>query len=291
MRGCLNCCCLAVCWLLATLGLGCSENGVPYEQYSEAVEFEKTSSGLPAAETSKAGPALASSSVPRHVIYDADVDLIVDDFVSFGHQLPNLVAANGGYVADVVINQRRSSRKGTWKVKVRSTDFQAFFNGLEKLGVIENHHQTAKDVTDQFVDLSARIVNKKRMEQRILELINAKRDLQEVIGLEKELGRIRGDIERMQGHLNSLAKKTEFASITITAIEERQPEPIVALSFVDRVRGSWDHSVELLSAVVQHIAVVTAYLLPWLVVIGLLLIPVYLLRRWYLKREANLAVN
>ena len=66
--------------------------------------------------------------------------------------------------------------------------FEAFLEGVARLGVPESRQQTAQDVTEEFVDLNARIANKKRLEERILKLLqDSEGKIKDIIEVEGEL--------------------------------------------------------------------------------------------------------
>ena len=216
----------------------------------------------------------------RRVIYVADIDVSVDDFSLFRRQLPKLVNEHGGYVATVTIDQfdpldsRSSDQCGTWQIKVRSSQFDSFIESLAKVGTVVRHHQTAKDVSSEYVDLEARIVNKQKMETRVLELIDhSNRSLSEVVSLEKELSRIRGDIERMQGQLNLLKNRTEFATLTIFASQVDPVTLAAATPLSSRVKEAWSVSTEGLQSVGSSLIVFATFVLPWIFCMVLILTP------------------
>ena len=254
--------------------LGCSEGGQDFgalkESFDENVEIATTNKVVA---TGLKDP--VAEAKDRRVIFDAEVDLVVSDFAELSRQVAGLVREHHGYIAKVNINQKVSYSRGTWELKIRSDLFDAFLLKLNEIGEIEYHQQVAQDVTKEFVDLEARMVNKKRLEQRVLELINNQRGLKEVIGLEHELARVREEVERMQGRLNYLKNKTNFATITLKVRESR---PVVAEStptFSDRWKSAWAETSELLMATLQSIVIFLTFVIPWIVVGLAILLPVY----------------
>ena len=108
----------------------------------------------------------------RRIIYRADLTLIVDDFTATESELPKLVKGVGGYVSETSIGRNRGvGRQATWVARVPVPNYEDFLKELTELGVAEGFHQKANDVTAQFVDLEARIANKKQLEARIVELL------------------------------------------------------------------------------------------------------------------------
>ena len=110
----------------------------------------------------------------RKIIYDAEVTVVVNDFAAAEKAIARLVTDHGGYLADVSIDRAAGEqRSGRWKARIPVDRFDAFLEAVADLGVPTSRRQTAQDVTEEYVDLEARISNKKRLEERILDLLNA----------------------------------------------------------------------------------------------------------------------
>ena len=227
----------------------------------------------------------------RHVIYNAEIDLEVSEFSEFRKILPAMVIRFGGYISDVKIDQyqvresKEVCRSGKWQLKIKSTEFEKFVVELSQVGLVVRHHQTAKDMTSEFVDLGARITNKKRMEARVLDLITeSKRSLNDVVSLERELSRIRGEIERMQGRLNYIRNRTEFSTLTIMVREHADVAEIAVSPFTTRIASAWNQSIRLLKLVVSNLLVFATYVLPWVIVLLIVGLPaIWLFRRLRLR--------
>ena len=110
---------------------------------------------------------------------------------------------------------------GRWQ-RIPVEHFDVFLNAVAKLGVAESRKQTAQDVTEEFVDLEAQISNKKKLEERIVELVqNQSGEIKDVIEVERELGRVRGEIEQMEGRLRYLTNRAELTTVSIVARSRR----------------------------------------------------------------------
>ncbi len=256
--------------------VGCGSADV--QEFTGADNRNKISvrSGVDAQRVPSDADRVQANNFNRRVVYDAHIDLVVDNFSTFSKQLPQLVSGADGYIADVSWQQKQdfetneSYRTGTWKLKIRSQSFTAFVSRLSDVAFVEKHNQTAQDVTAEFVDLEARLVNKKRMEARVLDLMNtSQRSLSEVIKLEKELSRIREEIERMEGRLNLMRNRTEYATLTITALEKRKQVAATPVAFGQRLKSSWYASTALLTRCVEFVSVVAAAIFPWIVVFAI----------------------
>lgn len=143
----------------------------------------------------------AVSTVPRRIIYNAKVELISENFAKAQDGLAALVKTHGGYIAETDIGGTPGQpRQGTWKVRVPESQFNAFMSGVSSLGELQSTHTDSQDVTAEFHDLEARISNKQVEEKRLIaHLQRSTAKLSDILQVERELSRVRGEIEQMQG--------------------------------------------------------------------------------------------
>jgi hypothetical protein len=135
-----------------------------------------------------------------------------------------LAASLGGYVADVAVQGGRDQqRSATIQVRIPSARFDDAVGGLAPLGRIESVNVTAEDVGEEYVDVSARVANARRLEERLIALLATRTGkLQDVLEVERELARVREEIERYEGRMRFLRSRTAVSSLAIT-VHERVP--------------------------------------------------------------------
>jgi len=223
--------------------------------------------------------------VQRRIIYEANVSLVVKDMAQTESQIASLLKKADGYVAEANVDRRQGEQlTGVWRVRVPVGQFDSFLDAVSKLGVAENRKQTAQDITEEFVDLEAQIKNKKQLEDRIVALIkDASGKIKDVIEIEHELARVRGEIEQMEGRLRYLTNRTDFTTVSISARVEENYVPPAAPSFASRIAQAWGMSVDALKNFGEQLTIAVVYAFPWLVVLGVVAVPVLLFAR---KRTA-----
>lgn len=180
----------------------------------------------------------------RKIIYSADLAIVVEDFDPVESAILGLVKKHGAFIADASMGaHNREKRSGTWTIRTPADSFDDFLAEVGDLGVVVERKRNSEDVTDEYVDVRARIVNKKKLEARIIKLLERPDDkIQHVIEVERELGRVREDIERMEGRIRYLSNRVELTTVTIAVTEEKEPLPQVATSFSGRVSQAWKSS-------------------------------------------------
>jgi hypothetical protein len=121
---------------------------------------------------------------------------------------------------------RDQTRSATMELRVPSERFDDAINGLSPIGKVESVNVSVQDVGEEFVDVQARMANARRLEQRLIELLaNRTGKLSDVLTVERELARVREEIERYEGRLRFLRTR---ASISTLSVAIHEPYPIVA---------------------------------------------------------------
>jgi Tfp pilus assembly major pilin PilA/uncharacterized coiled-coil protein SlyX len=227
----------------------------------------------------------AVAGLERKIIYDAEITIVVKDVAGLEVHVSDVVRQYGGYVADASVDRRQGEQiSARWRVRVPVHQFDSFVEAVSKFGVTEKRSQTAQDVTEEYVDIQARIDNKKQLEARIVKLLdNSTGQIKDVIEVERELARVRGEIEQMEGRLKYLTNRTELTTVTIVAREEHDYVPPEAPTFAARVTQAWGGSLVSLRMFGEQVAVAAVAAFPWMVVASVLLVPT----AWYVRKRVG----
>jgi uncharacterized protein DUF4349 len=271
-----------------TIGYGCgTEEAARYSRTKYGNDQSATKSE-PAPASSAADKAADSGSergklekLRRKIIYDARIDLVVDSLNATEQAISRLIEEHEGFLAEsdqssLAQNQRRA----TWRVRMPVAHFQAFTSAVARLGEVRQNHVGSQDVTEEYMDLDARIRNKREEEKRLLKhLADSTGKLDDILAVEKELSRVRGEAEQLEGRLRYLADRAELSTVTIEANEWKDYKPPVAATFTTQVGRTFFASVETLVEFGRALALIVVALAPWLplIVIGLLVI------RWLIR--------
>ena len=175
----------------------------------------------PAKSPSPAGPtALAKGDAdaetardPSLVIYAAKLALAVYQVEPSIAAVEKLAKEHGGFLA--------SKQDREIVVRVPRARFQQALAGIDKVGDVLHRDISAVDVTEEHVDLEIRIKNARAMQGRLKELL-AKANVKEAIEIEKELGRVTGDLESLEGKLKVLRDRIAYSTISVS-FQERAP--------------------------------------------------------------------
>ena len=160
-----------------------------------------------------------SESHKRKLVYSGDVRIEVKDFQEVEKELPGKVEELGGFVGSYTESRRdQKERSGTWIVRIPVDQFSLLLEWLDTKFYVVEKSVKSKDVTEEFVDLQSRLSNKRKTEVRLTEhLAKSTSKLTEILEMEKEIERVREDIERIEGKLSLLRDQSELSTLTIRA--------------------------------------------------------------------------
>ncbi len=244
---------------------------------------------LAAAEQASQPP--ADPTAGQKIIYRATLGFQVNDFSVADTRIRKLVQSTGGFIAQY--REERPSgeqRGGHWTLRIPVPQFERFVEEAGQLGVCERREITSTSVTEEFVDLEARLKNKQQLETRLLELVAKQTDeIKDVLTVETELGRVREEIERMQGRLRMLTDRVALTTVEISAYERHEYRPPEA-TFAGRIRDTWRNSLDQMRLLGEGIVLVVVALAPWFALVLLLLAPLVWLVRCFVKHLTTRAV-
>ena len=167
----------------------------------------------------------------RKLIRNANIEL---EIISFGDAVQKITAfANEerGYIATTNSEKQANGKlRGQVVVKVLPENLDRFLQKLRGLGELKNQTLGTEDVTKAYFDTDARLKNAHVMEQRLIDMLKTKTGkVSDLLQVEKELGRVREEIEKMQGELKYWDSQVQFATVTILLAEKDMEEPAAFL--------------------------------------------------------------
>lgn len=212
----------------------------------------------------------------RKIIYTSEIRVQVEDLDAAVEKLTSLIEKHKGYVASQEIEgQPGWQRTGTWEIRIPVAVFEQFRSDLKQLGYLERDSLNSQDVTEEYVDVERRIANLKRTETRLLEHLDSDTDeLKDILEVEKELTRVREQVERFEGRMQLLKNLTSMTTVTLSLIERESYDPSEAPTFATQIgqtfTGSWGALLDLCQGVVLFVVGLVPWL-PILIVIGIII--------------------
>ena len=216
--------------------------------------------GMAPAEPGTELPSLSQAGISSSmVIRTGDARIEVDSLEIALARLHALAAQVGGYIGNTSMQAgTREVRQATVEMKLPSERFDAARAGLSAIGKVEYVNVQAQDVSEEYVDVTARVENARRLEQRLVALLATRTGrLEEVLSVERELNRIRETIERYEGRLRYLRTRVAVSTLMITVHEE---EPLggelgSGNRIIEAFRDAWRNFVGFLALFIESLGV------------------------------------
>lgn len=191
--------------MLSLVGLfaGCSGGGSPTPQ----------ASAVPAA-TIPDGKAVVNPL--RKLIKNAAVTLRVEAITEVSDKIRAKAGEMGGFISDSHFDvDSQKTESATIEAKVPSDQLDQFLHDLEGMGRVLSKSESGQDVTDQFVDVEAGRSNLQREEERLLVILKSTGGLKDLLAVEQELARVRGELESVEGKLKHLNYQVDYSTVAV----------------------------------------------------------------------------
>lgn len=217
------------------------------------------------------GTAPPNAAQQRKIIFNARVQLVVDEFEGVGQRVRDLAKRHGGFIANSSIQGSEGEpRRGDWTLRIPSEHYDTFLEGSKALGQVRSLSSDSQEVTAEFVDLQARARNLKAEETRLHKhLDQSTKSLKDILEVEREIARVRGEVERIEGRLNVLKDLTSLSTVTINIeeIKDYIPEPTEEPGFAIQVARTWGDSISGVGGFFTNLSLRVVGFIPWLTVV------------------------
>jgi hypothetical protein len=264
----------AVFLLITPAGcLGYKETPAKYNLEAQSKSFE---SSLKDRATGDAGNAV---NIDRKIISTASLTMEVKSVQAVFTEITKIAQASQGFISSSSAYDAGGRKNGQIAIRIPQKNFYSTIEQIEALGTVKSKQISGQDVTEEFIDLGARLDNLKKQETRLQEILKMATTVKDVLEVEKELERVRGEIERLTGKLNYLNQSVEMSTITVNAAE---PAPITGEGWgiTDALREAVRGFVES----VKGIIIFVGYILPIAVFIALVAVVILWIKRKVLPR-------
>ncbi len=186
---------------------------------------------LPALPVAALSVAEAAAPVQPYLVKTMEIYLQVDEVKTQSAAIQSLAVELGGYLSE--FNESGDGVEGTTvrqTLRIPALRLEEAMARIEALGKILQRSLTTQDVTLQFVDMNSRLRNLEKTEGRLLAHLEQSGDMQAILNVEKEIDRVRGEIETVQGRINDLANQIGFATVRVTLAATPSVGPISTAS-------------------------------------------------------------
>lgn len=279
--------------VLSSLWLSCGRMADRPEQGAPAVDGQNSVStaAAPTADKSVSGdemsvkaatvtPSAAGEKIPAKIIRNATVRYQVDDYRKSRPAIQKIVEAAGAYISSERESNNGYTLENILTIRVEGRNFDKLMEDLlTQSAYLNEKNVTASDVTEEFVDLEARLRTKVDVEQRYREILRQAGTIPDILAVERELRTVQEEIESAKGRLRYLQDQVSYSTITLTVYQkldhEPEPGPGFFADLLQAVRGGWQ--------LVLNIFLGLIYIWPILLLVAGF---VWLLRRYRRRKKA-----
>ena len=200
------------------------------------------------------------STAPGMIIRNGSASVQVDSLERGIAAVQRMATTYGGFVGNTSLSAGENQvRSATIELKIPSARYEDALAGLKPIGKVEAVTSTAEDVGEEFVDITARVTNARRLEERLITLLATRTGkLEDVLAVERELARVREEIERYEGRLRFLKTRVATSTLSVT-VHERMPLVSAAPGqnvLLEAVKDAWRNFVHLLAALIASLGVI-----------------------------------
>ncbi|OGZ95287.1 MAG: hypothetical protein A2676_06200 [Candidatus Sungbacteria bacterium RIFCSPHIGHO2_01_FULL_51_22] len=162
----------------------------------------------------------------RKVVKSGNLSLLVTDVESSASAVQNLAVRLGGFTSDARVWEVSAGMKsGSVTIRVPAARFGEATDEIKKIAAkVENESQTADDVTENFVDLEARLGSLQAQEVEYLKILKRAENVQDILTVTQYLSSVRSQIEQLQGQLQYLSGQVDMSTISVSFRAEADVE-------------------------------------------------------------------
>lgn len=155
---------------------------------------------------------MADVRADRMLIWKAHMSIEVWSISNAVNEVAALCEREGGFIEKKI---DRGETSAALTIRVPATSFNEALSSLETLGSVTYRSVEGEDVTEQFIDVEARLKNKIVLRDRLAQLLEKAAEVKDILAIETELNRVQADIDSMEGRIKSLKGQVEYATVTL----------------------------------------------------------------------------
>ncbi|MCX5118822.1 DUF4349 domain-containing protein [Micromonospora sp. NBC_00362] len=267
---------------LALTGCGAGDSGAR-DSAGTAAEAPAANGGEAGRDAAAGAPQGAGAGAPdlrvdqRAIIYTGRMRVQVDDVDSAAREATAVATQAGGFVGG---DQRRSADADAvaeLELRVPAAKFTGVVEEIAKLGRQQSRQIDTQDVTEETVDLEARITSQRARVESARRLLSRATSITDLVSLENELGRREADLASLEAKKRRLADLTALSTITVSLAgpAAKDTEDEAETGFLVGLRGGWKAFLVSMTVLLT----VLGALLPWLVALGVPLVALLVVLR------------
>lgn len=216
------------------------------------------------------------AAVERKLIRTADLSFEVEDVLETKKSVSEICNALKAFSSSESQSNLDDRIQFFQTIRVPADSFDELITQLEKLAVrIENKSINTQDITEEFIDVEARLATKKSLEERYREILKQAKTVADIVAIESQIATVRAEIESMQGRMNYLKNQIAFSTLQVNYYQRVGVDFGFFSKAASAIGKGWDNFLAFIIVVIN--------LWPFVMLIGV----VWILIRWWAKKRAS----
>ncbi len=232
--------------ILAIAGCGNqSKNEAFLASEKSAVRTSFDAEESPASQTS-------AVTVERKLIRNGDLSFETSDVKETKVAIENICKELNAYISNESQNNFGERLQYNQVIRVPAEKFDILLQKLEALAVkVESKNINTQDVTEEFIDVEARLKTKKELENRYREILKQAKTVSDIVSIESQIANVRSEIESMEGRLTYLKNQVAFSTLHVSYYQLIGTDFGFATKFVRALAQGWDNLLSFLIGMVN----------------------------------------
>lgn len=183
----------------------------------------------------------------RMIVRNGEMSLVVEDVVAARDEIAQLALRFNGYIVSSQISGEEQEMRGYISIRVPDDQFESALAELRDLAVrVKSESTSSRDVTEEYIDLEARLKNAEATESQYLALLEKAKEVEDILKIYDSLSRVRNEIEQIKGRMQYLERTSSMSLISVNLEPETTAKPLA--------RAGWS-ALEVLKSAVRGIVV------------------------------------
>ena len=288
--------CVLLAAALGTISLGCATSepegtrGAPAADESSAAPERHSTETLHLASASTQASPLPSPTFSRKIVRNAELSIEADDPQEVARRISSLAESRGGYVVTTELLHQADADEAAHPpsvslvVRVPAEVFDPVVDEILRLGNhVQRASRTGQDLTEEYIDLEARLRSEGVLEAQLFELMGRATKVSDAIEVQRQLAEVRTRIEQLEGRRRYIENQSALSTIRVD-VEPRRALLAASPGFARRIREAFADGLQAAVTVMATVVQLAVAVLPLLLLVGL---PAFLVWRLGRRRQAR----
>jgi hypothetical protein len=274
--------CIFISLILVVFAASCQEEQPP----PPPAAHRASPTAQKGAEAAGSGGDSAPAATRRKLVLTYSVTIETSELERVFREVNRLAEQAGGYITETSQQQMDDgSRQGRLAFRLPPKVVGSFLDQVRALGKVLKEASTGKDATEEYTDLEARLNNAKVSEQRLLGFLTDRtQKLADVLEVEREVSRVRGDIESMEAKKRNLDLLTQTVAVAVEVVEPPSAAPALRQVWFP-IKTAFGEGLIIFAKSVKVMIIFVAAITPWVVLLAALTLAVIIITQYAIRRR------